>query len=81
MTDSPPKSSDTRPGLKPPQFGLKTLFWLVALLCGVLATLQWSPLIGAAVLLLGAAVFAHVAGNALGSRLRANGNRSRINDR
>jgi hypothetical protein len=63
--------------LRPPQFGLKTLLGLVTA-CGMLLALaQW--LHPAAVALLGfliVSVFCHVAGNAIGTRLRASSSAS-----
>ena len=67
-----PKSQIPNPkSLRPPQFGLRTLLLAVAA-CAVLASLyQWmSPMALAAVVLLVLAIIAHVAGNAIGTRLR-----------
>ena len=59
------------PGLRPPQFGLRTLLLLVTLCAIVLAASQWlSAWTIAGLVLLGLSIFAHVAGNAIGTRLR-----------
>jgi hypothetical protein len=57
--------------LQPPQFGLRTLLALTTVCAALLALLQW--LHPAAVVLLGflgLSIFCHVAGNAIGTRLR-----------
>jgi len=64
--------------LRPPQYGLKTLFWavtLVAVLLSIMVSVGyvWAMAIGMAVLLVGS----HVVGNALGKRLRDGATRSR----
>lgn len=67
---------DQRGGLDPPQLRLSTLMWLVAFLCAVFATMTAvSPLAAWGLVLLVLAVFAHVAGNALGTKLRKSGDR------
>jgi hypothetical protein len=74
MNPSEPSADDRRPGLKPPQYGLGTLFVFLTIVCCLLVTArEVGPLGGSALLLLVLAVFAHVAGNAIGTRLRANG--------
>jgi hypothetical protein len=62
---------DSRPALRPPQFTLSTLLWVIGG-CGVLfAAMTAAGPIGAfALLLLVLAIIAHVAGNAIGTRLR-----------
>jgi hypothetical protein len=69
--------------LRPPQFGLRTLLLLVAV-CGVLLAivrLHWLSPVGLAVLLfLAASIFCHVAGNAIGTRLREIGDRQDLSD-
>jgi len=67
-----PKSEFDRPlSLRPPQFGLRTLLLLVAAAACLLALRQWiSPLAISLLVLLAASVFCHVAGNAIGTRLR-----------
>jgi hypothetical protein len=57
--------------LRPPQFGLRTLLLLVAA-CGVVFALsRWlHPVAIAALAFLAVSVFCHVAGNAIGTRLR-----------
>jgi hypothetical protein len=65
---------DRRPGLRPPQFGLRTLLIAVTLSGVFCAAAQVVPawtMVG--VVLLALSIFAHVAGNAIGTRLRANG--------
>lgn len=72
------EASDMRGGLAPPRFGLKTMFLMVAAVAASLAFwLAVGPGPGIAVLLIGLVVFAHVAGNALGSQLRDGGARIR----
>ena len=74
MTATYPSTDDRRPGLKPPQFGLRMMFIVVSALCCLMVTVRAAgPLVGSALLLLLMAIFAHVAGNVLGCRLRANG--------
>jgi hypothetical protein len=66
-----PSSSDRRSCLRPPQFGLRTLLLLVAAIGVLLALRQWlDPIAIAAILFLALSVFCHVAGNAIGTRLR-----------
>jgi hypothetical protein len=66
-----PSSSDHRSCLRPPQFGLRTLLLLVAAIGVLLALRQWlDPIVIAAILFLALSVFCHVAGNAIGTRLR-----------
>jgi hypothetical protein len=65
---------DRRPALQPPQFGLSTLLWTMAVLCAVLAAMKFLGPLGAfALVLLLLSVLAHISGNALGTRLRACG--------
>jgi hypothetical protein len=62
---------DQRPGLHPPQFGLSAFLCLFAVLAlSMFAFRTVGPLMATAILLLAAAVGAHVMGNALGTRLR-----------
>src|SRR3954467_442153 len=72
-----PKSEIQNPkSLRPPQFGLRTLLALVAACGGLLALRQWlDPIAIAAIAFLAVSVFCHVAGNCLGTRLRAIGDR------
>lgn len=60
-----------RPALRPPQFGLRTM-WVAMTLCGGLFALtQWLPPASvAAIGFLLLAIGGHVAGNLLGTRLR-----------
>lgn len=77
MTLHPPDDGH-RPGLPPPQFGMRTLLTVVAGLCVVFAV--WAaggPVLAFVVILLLLAVIAHVAGNAIGTKLKENGNRRR----
>ena len=69
--------NEYRPGLKPPQFSLRTLLLIVtlsAIFCAVSNFLP--PLMTAGLIFLAICVAAHIAGNALGTRLRENGNRA-----
>jgi hypothetical protein len=72
--DINPKSKIRNPksaSLRPPQFGLRTMLALITACAALLALLQW--LHPAAVALLGflaISIFCHVAGNAIGTRLR-----------
>jgi hypothetical protein len=67
-----PKSKIQNPkSLRPPQFGLRTLLLLVAACGALLALRQWlDPIAIAALAFLALTVFCHVAGNAIGTRLR-----------
>ena len=71
MISNPKSKIQNRKSLRPPQFGLRTLLLLVAA-CGVLLALrQWlSPIAVVAIAVLALTVFCHVAGNAIGTRLR-----------
>jgi hypothetical protein len=65
------------PALRPPQFGLRTLLAAFTALGGLLALGQW--LQPPAIVLLGflaVSIFCHVAGNAIGTRLRQIGDSS-----
>jgi hypothetical protein len=67
---------DRRAGLDPPRFSLSTLLYAVALTAVLCALVSYFGLHSALVLILFAlAVVAHVAGNALGTQLRANGDK------
>ena len=73
MTNLP---TDRRAGLKPPQFRLSTLLWGMAALSALFAAMTWvGPLAAFGLVLLALSIVAHVAGNALGTRLRENGSR------
>lgn len=75
MPESP--HEHVTPGLQPPQFRLRTMFWFIALLCAVFALMGTvGPLGAAALVLFVLAAIAHVAGNSLGTRLRASGDQS-----
>jgi hypothetical protein len=70
----PSDELDQRPGLKPPQIGLASFLWLFAVLAVAMFAMRTAgPVPAAAVILLAAAIGAHVAGNALGTRLRDQG--------
>ena len=73
MTTTP---HDRRAGLRPPQFRLSTMLAGVAVVCILLAAMKWvGPLAGFGLLFLALSIVAHVAGNAIGTRLRENGSR------
>jgi hypothetical protein len=62
-----------QPKLRPPQFGLRTLMLVMTLLAVMLAMLrlEWLSPVGVALLtFLAVSIFAHMAGNCLGTRLR-----------
>ena len=67
-----PNRNVTNPkSLRPPQFGLRTLLALVAAICVLLALRQWiSPIAIGIIALFAVSIFCHVAGNAIGTRLR-----------
>lgn len=71
-----PSQDDVRPGLRPPQFGLRTMLAFVAIVCALLAVSRlvegYTMLVIVFFLL---SIAAHVAGNAIGTRLRDNENR------
>jgi hypothetical protein len=74
-------SPNTRPGLRPPQFGLRTLLWLVTACAVLLASSHWlelSPLAVSLLLLFAVAIALHVVGNCLGTRLRQIGDNPEI---
>lgn len=76
MVQTEKTHTDQRAGLAPPRFGLRTMLGLISLICGCLAAFAAAgPVIGSALLLAVFVVAAHVAGNAIGSQLRHNGNR------
>jgi hypothetical protein len=74
---NPPTNRETasadhqRPALRPPQFRLSTLLWIVTGCAALFAAMAAAGPIGAfALLLLVLAIIAHVAGGAIGTRLR-----------
>lgn len=72
MPSVPP--DDVRVALRPPQFRLSTLMWGMALLSVFFAvSSSFGGTVSLFVLVVGLAILAHVAGNALGMRLRASG--------
>lgn len=67
----PIAQDDHRPNLRPPQLRLRTLFLLVGLIGTILAAARSvGPYPTAIIILFAFAVIAHVAGNAIGTRLR-----------
>ena len=73
-TNEQPDQPKPHRGLRPPQFRLSTLLVCVGILCmGFAAMKLLSPLFAAVICLLMLAVFAHIAGNAIGTQLRSNG--------
>lgn len=77
-----PDHDDRRPLRVPrapllvPQFGLRTLLMLMTACAVLFAASQWlKPIALAALSLLAASIFCHVAGNAMGTRLRELGDR------
>lgn len=69
-------ADDRRPTLTPPQFGLRTLLLIVSLCAVIFASFQWlSPLAIVGLIFLVICIAAHIAGNAIGTRLRENGSR------
>ncbi len=69
LKDTP--TDEPHGALDPPKFGLRAIFWLVTFIAVVLATARaLDPKVSAVVALLGVGIFAHVAGNVLGTRLR-----------
>ncbi|MFO0903387.1 MAG: hypothetical protein U0939_10325 [Pirellulales bacterium] len=80
MNVPPPHSDDLRAGLRPPQFGLRTVWLGITCLCVLMAAMKWlPPMVSAVLAVLSLSVVAHVLGNALGMQLRSSGNR-RITD-
>lgn len=85
MTETPPDDNSPPPSpgphpppLTPPRFGLGTLLFWVAVLCAWLASYGLLGPAGAfALSLLVLAILAHVAGNAIGMRLRHHGGTAR----
>lgn len=76
-----PPSTGQQKSLRPPQFGLRTLLLLVAAIGVLLALRQWlDPIVIAAILFLALSVFCHVAGNAIGTRLREIGSQPKQGD-
>ena len=70
----PPQSADSR--LRPPQFGLRTLLVVVTACAVLLAMSHWiAPIAWVGLVLLVVSIALHVAGNAIGTRLRQLGDR------
>jgi hypothetical protein len=61
----------SRTPLEPPRFGLRTLFWVITAF-GISVTVWQAvgPIVGTMLFMIAMAVIAHVAGNAIGCRLR-----------
>jgi len=79
MTANPKSKIENLKSLRPPQFGLRTLLLVVAICAVVLAILRlgWlSPIAIGVIGFLAVSVFLHVAGNAIGTRLREIGDRN-----
>ena len=73
----PTEPPDRRAGLSPPQFGLRSLMLFVAAICVSLALMKVVGPYGSFVLILFLlSVLAHVAGNAIGTKLRDQGSRT-----
>ena len=70
-TDDVSQREELEGGLSAPQFGLKEMFAFMGFVAIGLVGLQiLDPVVSAGLLLLGLCIFAHVAGNALGMKLR-----------
>lgn len=69
---TPPSSAnDPEPDLRPPRFSLRSVGIVIALLGAAFYLMKWvSPIASAGLLLLSLSVFAHVAGNYIGTRLK-----------
>ena len=60
-----------RSGLGPPRFGIRALFTIMTIVGAAIVIWQWvGPAVGMSLLMIALVLFAHVAGNAMGSRLR-----------
>ena len=71
-----PPPSDYRRALRPPQFTLRTLIWLITLLAALFSLVNVvHPLVLMGIVLLALLIVAHVAGNVIGTRLREMGDR------
>jgi purine-cytosine permease-like protein len=78
MTTPPSELRDSQSDsvLPPPQFGLRALLWVITGCAVIFALSRWlSPIALAGVVMLVLSVIAHVAGNAIGTRLRELGGR------
>ncbi len=81
MSDQPdtksasPSNVERRKSLRPPQFGLRTMLLVITAIGVLLAFRHWfDPIVVVAVTFLALSVACHVAGNAIGTRLREIGN-------
>ncbi len=71
MNSTTPNPESKRSELRPPQFRLGTLLLLITLLCAMFAVMGIAgPIATFLLILLILSVIAHVAGNAIGTRLR-----------
>ena len=76
-----PNLDDHRPGLKPPRFSLAALFIVVSVLGVLFAAMTYLSSYAVLLFMLFIlTVAAHVAGNAIGTQLRENGNRQPLSD-
>ena len=79
--DRPPTSMESpqpQVGLEKPRFRLSTLMWVVTVLAVFFAVMaNVGAHATALIILFGLAVLAHVAGNAIGTKLRDNGDRAK----
>lgn len=71
--------NDRRSPLPPPRFSLASMFWAIGTLAVLLAAMTYLGAYATLLLaLFAAAIFAHVAGNALGTKLRDGGGKSPV---
>jgi hypothetical protein len=78
MATPPSEIRDPQSVLPPPQFGLRTLLWVITGCAAIFALSRWlTPIALAGVVMLVLSVIAHVAGNAIGTRLRELSGRQR----
>jgi hypothetical protein len=84
MASLNPKSKTENPKsvLPPPQFGLRTLLLVMTGCAVIFALSNWlTPIALAGVVMLVLSVIAHVLGNAIGTRLRELGSKSRMEEK
>lgn len=71
LPDAPVTEEPHKPGLRPPRYTMRGLWALVTVLCVVFAVwASWGALAALGLLFLLLTIGAHVAGNAIGTRLR-----------